>query len=107
VDDSGADVGFTACDPGKNAAAPPAFRLDNAEQVLGVRYGLTEAFAKGGNDGDYARCVARMLVGKPGLVTLVMTIGNNEPTPAQTAQLRPLVLASESACHQDSDAGLP
>jgi hypothetical protein len=107
VDDSGSSVGFTACDPGPTAAAPTAGRLDRAETLLGVRFGLTEGIAKGGNDGAYARCVARELVRQPGAVALVVAIGNAEPTAAQSAQLRPLALASGAACRADPDAGLP
>jgi hypothetical protein len=107
VDDGGADVGFTACDPGKNVPEPPAFRLDRADVLLDVRFGLTEGFASGGNDGDYARCMARELVRQPGAIDLVIAIGDADPTAAQRAQLRPLTAASQAACQADSGAGLP
>jgi hypothetical protein len=107
VDDSGAQVGFTACDPGKSVAEPPAVRLDRADQLLGVRFGLTAGFAKGGTDGADARCEARELVRQPGAVALVVAMQDKDPTAAEAAQIRPLVLASEAACRDDSNAGLP
>lgn len=106
VDDTGGQVGFTACDPGRAAPAPSDARFDAAETLLGVRFGLTEGFAQS-RDGAYARCVARELTRQPRVVTLVMTIGNNEPTSAQRAQLQPFLLAGKAECDTDPDAGLP
>jgi hypothetical protein len=107
VDDRGAEVGFTACDPGRHAAEPDERRLAGAEQLLAVRFALTEGFARGGNDDTYARCVARELVRRPGALALIVAIGDANPTSGQTARIRPLALASEAACRADFDAGLP
>jgi hypothetical protein len=107
VDDSGAEVGFTTCDPGTGVAAPPASRLNGAEQLLGVRFALTEGFAQGGNDGDYARCVAREMVRQPRAAKLVIAIGDADPTPVQRVQVRSFAQAAAAACHADPDAGLP
>jgi hypothetical protein len=107
VDDSGADVGFTACDPGKSAPAPPQVRLDRADQLLEVRFGLTEGLAQGGNDGDNARCVARELARQPHVVALVVAIGDGDPTAPQRAQMHPFAQEAEAACRADPDAGLP
>jgi hypothetical protein len=107
VDDGGATVGFTACDPGKSAPAPPQIRLDRADQLLGLRFGLTEGFAEGGNDGDNARCVAREMVRQPRLVKLLLEIGDRQPTVQQRADMGPSVEIAQANCRDDPDAGLP
>jgi hypothetical protein len=107
TDDSGADVGFTACDPGKSVAQPPQIPLDQAFTLLEVRFAFTESVAGGGNDGDYARCVARVLVRKRSAVGVAISIQDAAPNAAQRAVLRPLISASESTCDANSDAGLP
>jgi hypothetical protein len=107
VDDGGAEVGFTACDPGKSVAAVQDVRFDRAFKLLEIRFSFTEGFASGGNDGGYARCAARVLVRKRGAVELVTSIGDAAPNPAQRAQIQLLRRASEATCNENNDAGLP
>jgi hypothetical protein len=107
VDDSGADVGFTACDPGRSAEPPDSSRLTAAVRLLEVRIGLTDEIAKEHGDGDFARCVARTFVDEPGAAALVLAVGNNAPTSEQGARIRAFSAASAAACRDNPDAGLP
>jgi len=107
VDHSGADVGFTACDPGRTAPVLGDAGLHAAVQLLEVRIALTDEIAKAHDDGDFARCVARTFVYEPGAAALVLAIGNNEPTPEQTAHLRALSAAGAADCRDNPGAGLP
>ena len=106
VDPAGDLVGFTMCDPGKSAPDPSSARFHAAITLLEVRTGLTVGASRGHGDADRARCVARVLLERPGAEELIIAIGNDTPTAAQEAQLGPMAAATGAACRDDSDAGL-
>jgi hypothetical protein len=106
VDAVGDNVGFTVCDPGKTAPAPPTQRLRAAVDLLGIRTGVTVEIAKGDIAGPVARCVARVFVETPGAEELVVSIGNGTPTDAQSAVIQRMVVSSAQLCRSDPDSGL-
>ena len=107
VDAVGDLVGFTVCDPGRNAPEPSSPRFHAAVTLLSVRAGLTVAAAKGHVAGSLARCLARVFIETPGAPQLTLAVGDGTPSAEQGAQLRAMVAASREACRADADSGLP
>jgi hypothetical protein len=106
VDAVGDLVGFTACDPGRNAPVPSSQRFHTAVEFLGIRTGLTVEVAKANLAGDVARCIARVFLQTPGAESLVLAIGNGNPTPEQNDVLQPIAVSSAQLCRANVDSGL-
>ncbi|HET9729311.1 MAG TPA: hypothetical protein VFR41_07820, partial [Acidimicrobiia bacterium] len=98
--------GFSTCDQGTRAAAPSSARFTELENLLEVRAELTLVVLKDGAPADAARCGARQFVRQPGLVALLLRIGNRTPTPAEAAQLQSGATAL-TECRVNTEAGLP
>src|SRR4029077_2306572 len=66
VDGVGDLVGFTACDPGAGAAAPPKQQFQDVEALVGFRAGIVVSASKGQGSVAFAQCIARVAVQLPG-----------------------------------------
>ncbi len=107
VDPGGDLVGFTACDPGQTVAKPSTLRLHEAVALLSFRNQFTVGAAQGHQTGEFARCAARVFLNTPGAESLVLGLGDDEPTAAQLATVREIASRAGSACRDDTDSGLP
>jgi hypothetical protein len=106
VDTAGDNVGFTVCDPGRGAPDPPKSRVRAAYTLLNLRTDLTVEVAKEHVSADVARCFGRVFVATPGAATLLLTVGNNRPTPEQDARLGAIARTSGASCRDDPTTGL-
>ena len=105
VDATGDEVGFTACDAGVKAPAPPTAPLDRAVDILSLRSGLAVGVARKHESGEFARCEARVFVQSPGAPQLVLNLGDGTPTdPRSEARIR---LGRERKSRRPASAASP
>jgi hypothetical protein len=101
------EVLITACDPGSHASGENAARFSNASTLLDARAGITESAVENGVPLNDAWCIARVFVRQPGMLPLIVQVGDAQPNEAQAASLRGAILDSRSQCAKNPDAGLP
>jgi hypothetical protein len=106
VDSAAKVVQFTACDPGAGVSVPDTKPLDSAVTLLALRAQVTVGAASAHAPGDLARCVGRVFAANPGVVKLVLAIGDGEPTAQQSLRLQQISAATGAACRSDHNTGL-
>ncbi len=106
VEQAGTAVTLTACDPGRSAVAPAASRVQQADALLVIRSTLTAQVAESRSGADNARCVARLITARPGILK-VLEESTAQLTPATQAELRSLGATAALRCRSDTNAGIP
>jgi hypothetical protein len=98
---------ITACDPGPRATGENGPRFSKASTLLEARAGITESAVENGVSLNDAWCIARMFVREPGMLSLIVQVGNGTPNELQMSLIRVAILDSRNQCSSNPDAGLP
>jgi len=103
VESTSSPITFRSCDPGKRAVAPSAAAIHSVATLAATRDQITETFIEDDRiPADVAVCVARLLMQRPGIDSLL-----RPQTPAAAQEARRVGAEAGLACRQNVLAGIP
>ena len=94
VEDGGATLTLSACDPGHAVKGPSTATMQFAEGLVELRGALTSQLVTAGAPTDVARCASQLLARRSTLVTPLLRSPDTAPSATQLAAIR-------SAAHED------